>query len=72
MNKNSIRLGISGDIEKLKQFIQHRTDYNNIYHQAPIRHFSLGIRPWDKIENSLIEGIFKSSSINLNYTSSSP
>jgi uncharacterized protein (UPF0276 family) len=55
MNKDSIRLGISGDIGKLKQFIQHRTDSNSIYHQARIRHFSLGIRPWDKIEDSLID-----------------
>ena len=55
MKERSIRIGVSGDIEKLKQFIQHRNDINHIYHHTPIRHFSLGIRPWDKIENSLVE-----------------
>ena len=55
MNNRSIRIGISGDIEKLKQFIQHRSDNSHIYHQTPILHFSLGIRPWDKIESSLAD-----------------
>lgn len=55
MSKNQVRLGISGDINKLKYFIQQLSVIGDTYHDAPIRHFSLGVRPWEKLENSLID-----------------
>ena len=55
MYRNSISLGVSGDINKLKQFIYLRTSTTSVYSSAPIRHFSLGVRPWDRLENSIID-----------------
>jgi len=55
MDINSISLGVSGDINKLKQFIHLYTNSTSIYHGTPIKHFSLGVRPWDRLENSTID-----------------
>ena len=55
MDINSISLGISGDIDKLKQFIHLHTHTESIYYDTPIRHFSLGVRPWDRLESSTID-----------------
>jgi uncharacterized protein (UPF0276 family) len=55
MDINSTKLGVSGDIDKLKQFINLRTSTTSIYQSTPIKHFSLGVRPWDRLENSIID-----------------
>jgi hypothetical protein len=55
MDMNSISLGVSGDINKLKQFICLHRDTTSAYHGAPIKHFSLGVRPWDRLDNSIID-----------------
>jgi hypothetical protein len=55
MDINLISLGISGDIDKLKQFIHLHTNNSSIYHNTPIKHFSLGVRPWDRLESSIID-----------------
>ncbi|WP_350600465.1 DUF692 family multinuclear iron-containing protein [Pseudomonas sp. 65/3-MNA-CIBAN-0223] len=55
MNIDSISLGVSGDINKLKQFIDFNSNTSSIYRGAPIKHFSLGVRPWEKLENSIID-----------------
>lgn len=54
MQNNRLRLGISGDIKKLASIaniVMHGE--NHAFHN--IHHFSLGLRPWEKLDNSLID-----------------
>lgn len=48
------RLGISGDINKLAS-IAHSVTHTKNHNFSTIRHFSLGLRPWEKLDCSLID-----------------
>lgn len=55
MYQNPLKIGISGDLQKLKEFTCALQEKGSIYERYPARHFSLGIRPWDKLEDELID-----------------
>lgn len=54
MRTNTMRLGISGDIKKLASIANAVTQgHNHPFHN--IHHFSLGLRPWDTLDETLID-----------------
>ena len=54
MHTTHVRLGISGDIKKLSS-IAHIMTHTKNHSFGNIRHFSLGLRPWEVLDRSLID-----------------
>lgn len=54
MQTTQVRLGISGDIKKLANIAHIMTRTKN-HSFGNIRHFSLGLRPWEVLDSSLID-----------------